>query len=73
MLRQELVVRRRRIGNTLDFRKTNSIPFYETEEPIKVKQWLVDTENLLGAANIVDGDHVELVKVLTNNAYTWLA
>lgn len=55
--------RGQKTGSVVNFRKLNMSPFYRTEEHMRVKQWLVDTENLLGATRVEDEDCVKVIKI----------
>lgn len=63
ILQQELVTGRQKMGIVSDFRKLNPLSFYETEEVMKAKQLLEDTENLLDATRVEDEGRVEMIKI----------
>jgi len=41
-----------RTGNVFDFRRLHPVVFTGTGKPLKAKQWLINTTNLLNAARI---------------------
>ena len=55
-----------------DFRRLYPIVFIGEENHLDAEQWLVDTENLLGAAQVPEADRVDVVKIqLSGVARSW--
>jgi hypothetical protein len=52
-----------RPGTISDFMRLNPSPFSGEEKPLDAEQWLVDMENRLTAARILDADKVDVVKI----------
>ena len=64
--------REQRPGNVSDFRKLQPATFLGTEKPLDAEQWLIDTTDLLKAAQIPNENQVEVVKIqLKDVARTW--
>jgi len=73
-LRQALLTapKEQRPGNVSDFRRPQTATFSCTEKPLDAEQWLIDTIDLLKAAQILDENQVEVAKIqLKDVARTW--
>ena len=74
LLRQVLLTtpREQRPNSVSDFRRLQPAIFSGTEKLLNAEQWLIDTIDLLKAAQILDENQVEVVKIqLKNVAKTW--
>ena len=61
-----------RPGNVSEFRKMQPVVFSRTEKPLDAKQWLIDTTDLMRAAQISDENQVKVVKIqLRDVVRTW--
>jgi len=62
----------KRLGNVSDFRRLQPAVFSGTEKPHDVRQWLIDTTDLLKAVHIPNQNQVEVTKIqLKDVVRTW--
>ena len=65
LLRQGLLIapRKQRLGNVSYFRRLQPVIFSGIEKPLDAEQWLIDTIDLVTAAQILDQNQVEMANV----------